>query len=72
MSRADDRIRVPSNGHQPPLAMGPGQAGDDVPVTPAAERRGLASQATPTQLAVGFGIIASLILLALGARRRRG
>ena len=74
MSRAEDRIRVPSNGHRPPLAPEPEAptTSTDEALPPFAQRRGVAIDATPTQLAVGFGVIASLILLVLRARRRRG
>ncbi len=69
MSRADDRIPVPTNGHRPPSAL---EAEDVVdPTIPVASRRGIAIDATPAQLAVGAGVIASLILLLVGARRRR-
>lgn len=59
MSRGDDRIPVPTNGHRPPLD------------TAAPDRPDLRIAVTPAQAAVGFGVIASLVLLLLGARRRR-
>ena len=83
MSREDDRIPVPTNGHRPPLALEAEATGaaaaargaplDEAvdPTIPVASRRGIAIDATPAQLAVGAGVIASLILLLLGARRRR-
>jgi hypothetical protein len=68
MTRADDRIPVPTNGHKPPPPVDarppgpdPGPAGPDLRIA-----------VTPAQAAVGFGIIASLILVVLGRRRRRG
>ena len=71
--RADDRIRVPGNGHRPPLgadepASPPIAEGPRVP-RPSPDVARIAF--TPGQLAAGFGIIASLILLVLGRRRIR-
>jgi len=68
MSHETDRIAVPTNGKSPhpiaPVVPGPG----DDPTEPAPATIVF----TPTQLAVGFGIIASLIvLLARRMRRRR-
>jgi hypothetical protein len=78
MSRADDRIPVPTNGHRPPLeeAAGAGalatpQVGGGAPPDDSAARPDLRIAVTPAQAAVGFGVIASLILLLVGARRRR-
>lgn len=59
MSRGDDRIPVPTNGHRPP------------PDAAALDHPDLRIAVTPAQAAVGFGVIASLVLLLLGARRRR-
>ncbi len=79
----DGRIPVPTNGHRTPLALeaeaagaaaatGDGAPDDTVdPTIPVVSRRGIAIDASPAQLAVGAGVIASLILLLLGARRRR-
>ena len=65
MSQAPDRIPVPTNGKGPHPAETP-------PVTDGANTPPPASVVfTPTQLAVGFGIIASLVLLAVGRMRRR-
>ena len=79
MSDDSDRIAVPTNGRSPhpvaaPLAplrgepptAEPPRAFD--PTDPA-----LLGAVSPKQLAVGFGIIASLIVLAIGRSRfRRG
>jgi hypothetical protein len=74
-----DRITVPTNGRKPhpvaePLAPLRGEpptaepAKSFSPADPA-----LLGAVSPKQLAVGFGIIASLVLLALGRSRiRRG
>ena len=65
MSPEIDRIPVPSNGKGPHPADEPGPP-DAQPSEPAAVNF------TPAQLAVGFGIVASLILLVAGRLRRRG
>ena len=68
MSRADDRIAVPTNGHAPPL----GTSGTTTPTAPPGQPTPAPTLAvTPGQLAVGFGILVSLVLLALGRRRSR-
>jgi hypothetical protein len=76
MSRADDRIAVPTNGHRPPLALEPDRPTDDdetrAAQPAAATRRGVAIQANPAAVAVGFGLVAWLIVILAGARRRRG
>jgi len=65
MSQETDRIPVPTNGKGPhPVETPLAPADDEVP-PPASV------VFTPTQLAVGFGIIASLVLLAVGRMRRR-
>lgn len=78
MSQDTERIPVPTNGTgpKPPAATGPG-----TPAAPGTERRGAPPGVvprdqtvafTPNQLAAGFGIVAGLLLLFVGARRRRG
>ena len=64
MNQDTERIPVPRNGHEPTSI-------DPAPATapPAAPQ---AVPLTPTQLAAGFGIVAGLLLLFVGARRRRG
>lgn len=75
MSEADDRIPVPTNGHHPPLDEAAIEAGVDAGVDelddPRGDRPDLRIAVTPAQAAVGFGVVASLVLLALGVRRRR-
>jgi hypothetical protein len=61
-----DHIPVPTNGKGPhPAESEPPPAGDE----PSSE---LSVGFTPTQIAVGFGIVASLVLLAARQFRRRG
>jgi hypothetical protein len=76
MSSSKDRVAVPTNGHKPPLTDEPaaldlpdasGAAPTD-PLSPPNPTMGL--PASPAQLAVGFGIVAALIILLLGRRRR--
>jgi hypothetical protein len=64
MSQARDRIPVPTNGKGPhPTERR--QVADVEAAAPAT------AVFTPTQLAVGFGILASLVLLVAGRLRRR-
>ena len=84
MSRSDDRIAVPTNGHRPPLTPRSDDPHDDAVVDeriPSVRRRGVAIDATPTQLAVVAAIMASLVAALVGSavallmgatRRRRG
>ena len=76
MSPDVDRVPVPTNGH------GPHQAAETVPLAGSGPQRpldtgapsdeDLATAFSPKQLAVGFGIVASLALVLAGwARRRR-
>lgn len=65
MSQEIDRIPVPTNGKGPhPVEAAPAPTDQETePVTSVAF--------TPTQLAVGFGILASLVVLAVREMRRR-
>jgi hypothetical protein len=67
-----DRISVPTNGHHPPLeAVGDRTApagADDDPLGETGPDLRIAF--TPGQLAAGFGILAGLLLVIAGARRR--
>jgi hypothetical protein len=65
MSQEIDRIPVPTNGKGPhPVESAPPTTDEPVEPPPSVAF-------TPTQLAVGFGIIASLVLFAIGRMRRR-
>jgi hypothetical protein len=64
MNHDADRIPVPTNGKGPQPLHGPPP---DIP-----EPEATTVVFTPTQLAVGFGILASLVLLLFGRMRRRG
>ena len=65
MNQDTERIPVPTNGTGPKPDERRGSASDAVP-------RDQTVPLTPTQLAAGFGIVAGLLLLFVGARRRRG
>lgn len=66
MSQEIDRIAVPTNGKGPhPVDPAPPPDETDEPLPSAVTF-------TPTQLAVGFGILASLVLLVVRQARRRG
>jgi hypothetical protein len=70
MSRVDDRIPIPTNGHQPSSAVVTDSAGAEaVAADPVEGRRGVALNPTTAQLAVGFGIIAWILVLLAGRRR---
>ena len=80
MRRREDRVVVPTNGHRP--ALGDGNPAADLAdindlgsVTPSFSiptLRPTIPPVSPAQAAVGFGIIAALILLLLGRRRGGG
>ncbi|HEY6013916.1 MAG TPA: hypothetical protein VIU37_07910 [Candidatus Limnocylindrales bacterium] len=68
MSPEGDRIAVPTNGKHPHPVPGPEAS---APVTPPAPPATVAGPFTPTQLAVGFGILAAALTLLVGGLRRR-
>jgi hypothetical protein len=82
MKRPEDRVAAPTNGHHPALGEDEVHSDLDLPEatdlgrgTPSmktATLRPTVPTVTPTQAAVGFGIIAALILLLLGRRRGSG
>ena len=79
MTNEADRIAVPTNGRSPhpvaaPLAPLRGEPPTaEQPRTSSPADPALLGAVSPKQLAVGFGIIASLVLLAIGRSRiRRG
>lgn len=67
MSQETRRVRVPTNGHGPHTVGDPEEPGPP----PAWPGSSATPPFSPTQLAVGFGIIASLVVLILGRRRNR-
>jgi hypothetical protein len=69
MSPEIDRIAVPTNGRGPQPVPAPAKPEEADPGAPSDEE--MSTAFSPKQLAVGFGIIASLVLLAVGAARRR-
>jgi hypothetical protein len=78
MSRSGDRVSVPTNGHHPPTAAAIGTSAPAAPVDPEVpavgvdpgpSRPDIRISVTPGQAIVGFGILASLVLLLLGRRR---
>ena len=72
MSSETDRIAVPTNGRGPhpvPETTGTTDADDLSDSTPSDVD--LSNALSPKQLAVGFGVIASLVLLAVARARRR-
>jgi len=70
MSADPDRIAVPTNGRRPHAVP------DSSPPPPRASSGGLSEVEMPVafsqkQVAIGFGIVASLLLLLAGRARRR-
>jgi hypothetical protein len=76
MSRDPDRIAVPTNGQRPhpvttPLAPLRGEPPTPGGQPPAVSGPEFSVAFSPKQVAVGFGIVASLLLLLAGGVRRR-
>jgi len=70
MSADPDRIAVPTNGRRPHAVPEPATAAQPSSYGgPSAEEMSVAF--SPTQVAIGFGIVASLLLLLAGRARRR-
>jgi hypothetical protein len=70
MSSEPDRIAVPTNGKRPhPVPATTPPPGSPSPSTPAA--RDMPGGISPRQLAVGFAVIAWLLVLVAGRARRR-
>ena len=78
MTQPEDRVAVPTNGHHPRLGDDdldpseldePTDLGAGSPSFTLPSGRPNVPTITPTQAAVGFGIVAALILLLLGRRR---
>jgi hypothetical protein len=78
MNQDTERIPVPTNGTGPkppdvaPVVPPLDSAGRRIGDSDGAVLRDQTVPFTPNQLAVGFGIVAGLLLLFAGARRRRG
>jgi hypothetical protein len=83
MKKPEDRVAAPTNGHHPALRDDDVDAdlgdlpeatdlGRGTPTMAVPTLRPAIPNVTPTQAAVGFGIIAALILLLLGRRRGGG
>ena len=67
MSQETDRIVVPTNGKHPhPVSAPVPPTAPEGPITPPTV------PFTPTQLAVGFGILAAIVALLAGSLGRRG
>ena len=75
MSPDTDRIAIPTNGRKPHPAAAPLEPLRGEPPTaegvPGTSDEELSVAFSPKQLAIGFGILASLVLLVAGAARRR-
>jgi hypothetical protein len=69
MSQDPDRIAVPTNGRRPHPIAAPDVSTDVDQGAPSDEE--MSTAFTPKNLAIGFGIVASLVLLLVGAARRR-
>jgi hypothetical protein len=69
MSEETDRIAVPTNGRRPKAV--PALDGSAEPPAPGISDEELSVAFTPKQLAIGFGILASLVLLVASRMRRR-
>ena len=83
MSQDSDRIAVPTNGRRPHAVTTPAPEPELPAAAPSSERATagapsdaeLATALSPKQLAVGFGVVASIVLLVAGRvlrRRTRG
>jgi hypothetical protein len=86
MSPEADRIPAPTNGHKPRQTRRKPRPAVEAPVlastaadanqSPEAVAKVTSPEmtvsVTPAQIAVGFGVIAGIILLVLGRRRGRG
>ena len=80
MTSREDRVAAPTNGHHPALRDGDVESelgdlpeatdlGRGTPSLALPALRPAIPNVTPTQAAVGFGIIAALILVVVGRRR---
>jgi hypothetical protein len=68
MSQESDRIAVPTNGRGPHPVPEPAAALESGPGVPSEEE--ISTAFSPKQLAIGFAILASLVVLLVGRARR--
>ena len=71
MSQDPDRIAVPTNGRGPRPFVIPEPSAPSAADSGAPSDEEMSTAFTPKNLAIGFGIVASLVLLLAGAARRR-
>jgi len=78
MSNDQDRVAIPTNGRRPhALSIEPEDARRGAPETEVTEAidtptaTEIANAVSPRAIAIGFGILASLAVLAAGVLRRR-
>ena len=71
MSPDQDRIAVPTNGKHPHLLPEPASPGSGELPPPSPPAPSPSATFSPTQLAVGFGIMAAIVALVAGSLRRR-
>jgi hypothetical protein len=79
MSPDSDRIAVPTNGRRPHAVTTPAPENEPPAAAPSSESPAagaptdaeLATALSPKQLAVGFGVVASIVLLVAGRVLRR-
>ena len=71
MSQDPDRIAVPTNGRGPHPLVTPEPTAPVEADSGAPSDEEMSTAFTPKNLAIGFGIVASLVLLLVGAARRR-
>jgi hypothetical protein len=71
MSGESDRIAVPTNGRGPhPVAPSPAATTDPAADPATRSARDLPLAMSPERLAVGLGIVVSLVILVVGLARR--
>jgi hypothetical protein len=71
VTRPAEQVPVPTNGKGPGMGRGLGHVPESPPGRLAPPLTRATIDVTPAQLAVGFGIIASIVLLVARSLRRR-